>query len=115
MNDDIYDPLTSYFEIAGEVVEVVTDPPQSFPEELELLQDLLEEAGHSYNLKQAYEGYGKARTGGAVAIKGAKMLRVAVLLAAADGPLPIGDFIAAGLLLGTGGYMIYHGMKDIRQ
>ena len=115
MNDDIYDPLTSYFEIGGEVIEVMTDPPQILPEELDILQDLLEEAGYGYDLERAYHGYGKAKTGIAVGSRGAKVLRAAVILAAADGPLPIGDFIAAGLLLGAGGYMIYSAYGDFRQ
>ena len=112
MNDDIYDPLTSYFEIAGEIVEVVTDPPQSFPEELEILQGLLEEG---YDLSQAQTGFQKVRVGSTSLTTGGQVLRAALVLAAADGPLPIGDFIAAGLLLGAGGYLIYDGYKDMRQ
>ncbi len=115
MNDDIYDPLTSYFEIGGEVIEVMTDPPQTLPEELEILQDLLDDAGYGYDIERAMHGYKKARTGLAAGGTGAKVLRAAVILAAADGPLPIGELIAAGLLLGAGGYMIYSAYGDFRQ
>jgi len=115
MNDDIYDPLTSYFEIGGEIIEVMTDPPQSFPEELEILQGLLEEAGYDYDLSQAQTGFQKVRVGSTSLTTGGQVLRAALVLAAADGPLPIGDFIAAGLLLGAGGYLIYDGYKDMRQ
>lgn len=115
MNDDIYDPLTSYFEIGGEVIEVMTDPPQTLPEELEIVQNLLEEAGYSYSLQSAHTGFQKVRVGSTSITTGGQVLRAALVLAAADGPLPIGDFIAAGLLLGAGGYLIYDGYKDIRQ
>jgi len=48
----------------------------------------------------------KGRTGAASVSTGVKIARAAAIAAAADGPIPVGDVIAAGILIGGGIYLI---------
>lgn len=71
-----------------------------------------EMVGDSYNVKQGVLGAGKVRSGGRSIARG---LTIAATLAAIDGPLPFGDVLAAGVLIGGGTYMAYSGVKDVIQ
>jgi hypothetical protein len=71
--------------------------------------------GDSYDVKRGMRGGQKVRGGATSVGTGIKIARWAMLAAAADGPLPIGDVIAAGILIGGGAYMIHEGMQDIKQ
>jgi len=71
-----------------------------------------EAVGDSYSVKQGIQGAGKVRTGGRSIARG---LTIAATLAAMDGPLPFGDVLAAGLLIGGGTYIAYSGVKDVLQ
>jgi len=71
-----------------------------------------EAVGDSYSVKQGIQGAGKVRTGGRSIARG---LTIAATLAAMDGPLPIGDVLAAGFLIGGGTYIAYTGVKDVLQ
>jgi len=68
--------------------------------------------GDSYSVKQGIQGAGKIRTGGRTIARG---LTIAATLAAMDGPLPFGDVLAAGFLIGGGAYITYTGVKDVIQ
>jgi hypothetical protein len=52
----------------------------------------------------------KIRAGSTAIGTGAKIARAAAIVALADGPLPIGDIIAAGILVGGGIYLLGSGM-----
>ena len=68
--------------------------------------------GDSYSVKRAITGTQKARSGTRAIARG---LTIAATLAAADGPLPFGDILAVGVLVGGGAYMTYSGVKDVIQ
>ncbi|AXH74238.1 MAG: putative secreted protein [Circoviridae sp.] len=68
--------------------------------------------GDSYNVRKGVQGAGKIRTGGRTIARG---LTIAATLAAMDGPLPFGDVLAAGFLIGGGAYITYTGVKDVIQ
>jgi hypothetical protein len=52
----------------------------------------------------------KVRAGSGAVGTGVKLGRAAAVIAMADGPLPVGDVIAAGILIGGGIYLIGSGM-----
>ena len=52
----------------------------------------------------------KIRAGSTAVGTGVKIGRAAAVVALADGPLPVGDIIAAGILVGGGIYLIGSGM-----
>jgi len=68
--------------------------------------------GDSYNVKRGIAGAEKTRGGLRAVGRG---LTIAATLAAMDGPLPFGDVLAAGFLIGGGAYMAYSGAKDVIQ
>ena len=68
--------------------------------------------GDSYDFKKGIQGGTRIRGGG---ISVARGLGLAATLAAIDGPLPFGDVLAAGLLIGGGSYMVYTGVRDVIQ
>ncbi|AXH79522.1 MAG: putative secreted protein [Circular genetic element sp.] len=71
--------------------------------------------GDSYSVKKGLGGAQKIRAGGSAISTGGAIARWALVAAAADGPLPIGDIIAAGILIGGGAYMVHEGYQDMRQ
>jgi len=118
----------SYFEIGGQIIESVLEPEfswnkankaerradnkllkQAHKASIEAVDELV---GDSYNVKKAIRGGQKAK-GGAMSVR--RGLVIAAALAAADGPLPIGDALAAGFLIGGGAYMMYSGAQDVIQ
>ncbi len=118
----------SYFEIGGQIIESVLEPEFSWNNankterradnkmlkmahkaSIEAVDQLV---GDSYSVKKAIRGGQKAK-GGAMSVR--RGLAIAAVLAAADGPLPIGDALAAGFLIGGGAYMIYSGAQDVIQ
>ncbi len=124
--------LVSYFEIGGTIVECLLDTPDishhgqtaqqrktdrvlmktTRKAAIEALDDAV---GDSYSIKRGLDGGTKIRGGGTAISTGANIARWALVAAAADGPLPIGDIIAAGILIGGGAYMVHEGYQDIRQ
>lgn len=124
--------MPSYFEIGGRIVECLLDTPDishhgqnaakrkqdriimktSRKAAIEGVDKLV---GDSYNVKRGLAGGQKVRGGTTSVATGIKIARWAMVAAAADGPLPIGDVIAAGILIGGGAYMIHEGMQDIKQ
>lgn len=54
--------------------------------------------------------YYKVRAGSTAIGTGVKIGRAAAVVAMADGPLPVGDVIAAGILIGGGIYLIGSGL-----
>ena len=115
--------LVSYFEIGGKIFECATyqgdaNQPEFFQpmDELGVMvaEKVVETAvtkalgKESYDVKRAMRAprrYTSARSA----------LAVAGTLAAADGPLPIGDVLAIGVLTGFALYQGYHGIQDLRQ
>ncbi|AXQ65517.1 MAG: putative secreted protein [Circular genetic element sp.] len=71
--------------------------------------------GDSYSVKKGLGGAQKIRAGGSAISTGGAIARWALVAAAADGPLPIGDIVAAGILIGGGAYMVHEGYQDMRQ
>lgn len=121
----------SYFEIGGELVEChhsTSIPSSSYsassfrgaPTTSTVAQVQAQRNGKvaggrkadRYSEKQAVEGAQKVLGGRRVLTRG---LTIAATLAVADGPLPIGDVLAAGVLIGVGGYLLYSGTKDVIQ
>ena len=76
------------------------------------IEQLDKAVGDSYDLKQSITGAQKARTGFRAVGRG---VAIAATLAAMDGPLPFGDVLAAGFLIGGGTDMAYSGVKDVLQ
>jgi len=121
--------LPSYFEIGGVIVESILDTPDvshhgsnaaqrkvdralmktSRKAVIEVIDDAV---GDRYSVKQGITGGQKLRTGTRSIGRG---LTIAATLAAMDGPLPIGDALAAGFLIGGGTYLAYSGIKDVIQ
>jgi len=121
--------LPSYFEIGGVIVESILDTPDVSHHGTDAKQrkadrvmmkssrkaviEIIDEAvGDSYSVKQGIAGGQKLRTGTRSIGRG---LTIAATLAAMDGPLPIGDALAAGFLIGGGTYLAYSGIKDVLQ
>ena len=121
----------SYFEIGGEIVECIdytftpspSYSPSSFrgaPTTSTVAQVQAQRngkvaggrKGDRYSTKQAAKGAQQVLGGRRVLTRG---LTLAVTLAVADGPLPIGDVLAAGVLIGVGAYLLYSGTKDVIQ
>ena len=121
--------LVSYFEIGGKIVECAMHQEDARTPEFgrpydELGVMIIEKTatevidkvvGDSYNVKQGLLGAQKVRGGSSAVGTGLTIARWAMVAAAADGPLPIGDVVAAGILIGGGAYMIHEGMQDIKQ
>jgi hypothetical protein len=122
--------LVSYFEIGGKIIEVATHQEdannyQEFMRPMDELGNMIIEkaavtaldavVGDEYDVKRAAAGGHKMRFGTTSVGTGIKIARWAMVAAAADGPLPVGDVIAAGILIGGGAYMIHQGFQDIRQ
>lgn len=130
MNPALYNSITSYFEIGGKIIESVLTPPQvsqgtygerkvknrmikeSHKASIEAIDVLV---GDRYDVKRGARGGQKVRAGGTSISTGYQIAKYAVAAAAADGPLPFGDAIAAVILIGGGAYMVYDGYADIRQ
>jgi len=125
--------LVSYFEIGGKLVECATyqgdaNQPEFF-KPMDELGVMAADVGlgvaaklvasatgkEDYDAMRASTGFSKVRGGGTAISTGANIARWALVAAAADGPLPVGDVIAAGILIGGGAYFVYEGYKDIRQ
>lgn len=64
----------------------------------------------SPNVWKEEADFWKVRAGSGAVGTGVKLGRAAAVIAMADGPLPIGDVIAAGILIGGGIYLIGSGM-----
>jgi len=126
------DSLVSYFEIGGLIVESILDTPdishhgktaqarkqdrvmmkQSRKAAIELVDTAV---GDSYSVKKGLSGAQKVRAGGSSISTGAAIARWALAASLADGPLPFGDIVAAGILIGGGAYMVHEGYQDMRQ
>ncbi len=121
--------MNSYFEIGGQVIACVIDQPdvshhgQNATQRktdrllLKTARDatitLIDDAvGDTYDVKTGLKGAATTRQGLRSVGRG---LAIAGTLAAMDGPLPFGDVLAAGFLIGGGAYMTYSGIKDVVQ
>lgn len=119
--------MKSYFEIGGKIVECVLDGPTATgtPSSTRTKADkaMLKRAHQEfvsavdqqipgYDVKKGISGAKKGKAGTAMVRRG---VSIAFVIAAADGPLPIGDAVAAAFLIGGGTYMIYSGTKDVIQ
>ncbi len=125
--------LVSYFEIGGKVVECLIDQPDAtqpdFFKPMDELAFMAVDVGlgqtakqvakatgkEDYSAMRASRGVSKVRGGGTAISTGGNIARWALVAAAADGPLPVGDIIAAGILIGGGLYFVHEGWQDIRQ
>jgi len=119
--------VNSYFEIGGKLVECILDEPdishhgntaaQRKVDRIMMKQgkkaviEVLDQQT-SYDVKRGMKGASKARQGTRTIGRG---LAIAGALAAIDGPLPFGDVLAAGFLIGGGAYLTYSGVKDVLQ
>ena len=120
----------TYFEIGGKIVESVLTPPtishgtygqrkvnnamikKSHKASIEALDTIV---GNRYDVKRGVRGGQKVKAGGTSISTGYQIAKYAIAAAAADGPLPFGDAIAAAILIGGGAYMVYDGYQDIHQ
>ena len=112
--------MTSYFEIGGQVIEVITEGPEaSHPMMTRAIAkkahkeviDLVDSATPAtFDAKNKVKAAQQAYAGGKMVRRG---LGIAVALAAADGPLPFGDVAAAGFLIVGGAYMVYKGSSGM--
>ena len=121
----------SYFEIGGEIVECTdyTSTPSSqyspslfrgAPTTSTVAQVQAQRngkvaggrKGDHYDTRKAIHGGHRVKGGTRVLTRG---LTIAATLAVADGPLPFGDVLAAGVLIGVGAYLLYSGTKDVIQ
>ena len=104
--------MISYFEISGEIVEVVVDSTQQFHSYLPQVVGLgprnrsaapaakqPSSVGRSGSLtpERAFSKAGSAK-------RAHTAIRLAVGLALVDGPIPVGDVLAATVLFGYAGY-----------
>ena len=74
-----------------------------------LVDKIVERGNPSPEVQETSDGFGefiKARAGAMSVVTGSKIARAAVISASLDGPLPVGDVIAAGILIGGGLYLI---------
>ena len=119
----------SYYEIGGRIVECLLDTPdvshhgqtaqQRKTDRIMMkgarkasIEALDHVVGDSYDVKKGITGGTKVRQGTKTVGRG---IAIAATLAAMDGPLPFGDVLAAGFLIGGGSYLIYSGAKDVIQ
>ena len=119
---------TTFFEIGGTVVEsynesegrqqrpVIKRKMMKSAEKatIEAVQEIIGPKD-TYDVARGVRGSRNVRTGATSVGTGLKIARWAAAAALADGPLPVGDMIAAGILIAGGAYMIYDGTRDIRQ
>ena len=120
---------SSYYEIGGRIVECLLDTPDishhgQTAQQRKIDRIMMKTArkasieaidtavGDSYDVKKGIQGGTKVRQGTKTVGRG---LAIAATLAAIDGPLPFGDVLAAGFLIGGGSYLIYSGAKDVIQ
>lgn len=101
--------MVSYFEIAGQIVESSVEDEDAvfsdidYAEIAEILRDKSD-----YDIMRASQAPGRLR-------RARNAITLAATLAAADGPLPIGDMLAIGVLGGYAGYEIVRAFGDVRQ
>ena len=117
----------TFFEIGGTVIESLSSSegtPSTRPTVRPKMMKEAERAttravqqvvGSEYNVARAVKGSRNIRAGATSVGTGVKIARWALAASLADGPLPVGDIIAAGILIGGGAYMIYEGQQDVRQ
>jgi len=117
----------TFFEIGGTVIESmmssegtpstrpVVRPRQMKQAERAAITAVQELTGTEYDVARGVRGTRNIRTGATSVGTGLKIARWALAASLADGPLPVGDIIAAGILIGGGAYMIYEGQQDVRQ
>ncbi len=112
--------MTSYYEIGGQVIEVITEGPDaSHP----LMTRVMAKKAHksvielvdsatpeTFDAKKKIKDAHRVYTGGKMVRRG---LAIAAALAVADGPLPFGDVAAAAFLTVGGTYMVYTGTKQL--
>jgi len=116
---------TTYFEIGGQVIETSVDPGhhRSRPRADPIHHYMKDQHGVSKSLttaalKQASpEGYdlNRAARGAGRARRARWAFSLAATLALADGPLPIGDVAAIGVLGVYGAYEATQAYGDLRQ
>ena len=119
--------LVSYFEIGGQIVETGLHIEEAMSQQYLQLSDFsliprkedVVIAGVATSVAKAVgkEDYSVARALRAPRryTSARSALAVAATMAAADGPLPIGDVLAIGVLTGFALYQGYHGIRDIVQ
>ena len=104
--------MNSYFEIGGELIEVTVDSPQHIHSYLPQVvgpgprnrsavsaakQPISVVSNRSLDVERAFSKAGAAK-------RATTAMRMAVALALVDGPIPVGDVLAATLLFGYAGY-----------
>jgi len=120
--------LVSYFEIGGKIIETGLNIEEGLLQQYMLPGDILSPIPEK---KDVLIGAGATAVAKAVGKEDYDIVRamraprrytmarnalgLAGTLAAADGPLPIGDVLAIGVLTGFAVYQGYHGVKDLVQ
>lgn len=106
--------MKSYFEIGGELIEVSTSPSSSQRPGPSVVRRIAEqpregrrgtaggrksEKGYGITGEQLFSKSGSAR-------RATTAIRMAAALALVDGPLPVGDALAATVLMAYAGYEV---------
>jgi len=114
----------TYFEIGGEIIESVVDSPTKRPPATSLPKYAKKKYGIPESTTKKAAQQFKRDTGVDViklsGVPGRKRravwaFRTAALLALADGPLPVGDALAIGVLTAYGTYEVVQGVKDVKE
>ena len=116
--------LVSYFEIAGHIHECEVDSPESVrashvQDIMETKMELTRSSPGNYEMKTTSYIHKPKLTGVKTfrnlsrASRAHRALVLAGGLATADGPLPIGDVLAIGVLAGYAGYEAYRILDDV--
>ena len=116
--------LVSYYEIGGHIHECEVDEPQSVrsshvQDVMEIKMELTRSFPGNYNTTKTSYIYKPKATGVKTfrnlsrAGRAHRALALAGGLAAADGPLPIGDVLAIGVLGAYAGYETYRILDDV--
>jgi hypothetical protein len=114
---------SSFFEIGGHVIESIVDSPTPRPRsdpvehflktEYNVPKTMTKSAAKTassddYDFQRTLKGAGRAR-------RAQWAFTTAATLALADGPLPVGDALAIGLLVGYGSLEFYYAVGDMVQ
>jgi len=120
--------LVSYFEIGGKIIETGLNIEEALLQNYMVPGDILSPIPEKKDIFIGAGATAVAKAAGKEKYEIARAMRapkrfsraryaigLAGTLAAADGPLPIGDVIAMGVLTGFAVYQGYHGVKDLVQ
>lgn len=114
----------TYFEIGGDIIESVVDTPTKRPPATSVPKYVKKKYGVPEPVTKKAAKQVKADTGvDVIKLSGvhgrARRARwaftTAAALALADGPLPIGDVLAVGVLAAYGTYEVVQGVSDVKE